>query len=118
MIMNNSKLEVRAEAVRLAQMTIGTNAFNIVEVAKEIEKYIIDGIELPDVYDPNAHLKEMMDFYKTSFQNSQSETSKNWNELLGKMKERYNTNEENKDTIEEADFEEHSSEEHSSEEKE
>ncbi len=55
----NSKIEARVEAVRLAALLKDVTSENIVPVSKQIEEYITEGIELPDTYDPNACIKEL-----------------------------------------------------------
>lgn len=51
----NSRLEVRMEAVRMAMQLKEATAENIIAMAREIEEYVLSGIELPDVG---------IDFYK------------------------------------------------------
>lgn len=63
--MYNSKLEVRAEAARLAIALEDVTAETVVSVAKEIEKYIIGDVNLPEVYNPNEASEKMMEFWKT-----------------------------------------------------
>jgi hypothetical protein len=57
----NSKIEVRIEALRLAASLKNVDRVNVIHVAREIEEYIMDGIELPDIYDPNTYMKELVD---------------------------------------------------------
>lgn len=52
----NSKIDLRAEAVRMASRLEGVSLENITEAAEKIEKYIIGDITFPDVMD----MKEMM----------------------------------------------------------
>lgn len=53
----NSKIEVRAEAVRLAAMVEGANSENVVELSIKIGEYLLDGVDLPDVYNQNEMMK-------------------------------------------------------------
>lgn len=48
-----SKIEVRKFAIERATllMGVGSSSKDVVSKAKEIESYILDGIELPDVHD-------------------------------------------------------------------
>lgn len=55
----NSKVEVRVEAVRLAAILKDVTSENIIKMSKEIEAFIITGIDLPDVYDPNSYMKDL-----------------------------------------------------------
>lgn len=56
----NSKVEVRCEAVRLAALLKDVTSKNVVALSKDIEEFILDGIELPNVYDPNSYMKDMV----------------------------------------------------------
>lgn len=56
----NSKIEARIEAVKLALNVEGVTAENIIEVSGKIADFIVGGSELPDAYDPNAYLKDMV----------------------------------------------------------
>ncbi len=56
----NSKIEARVEAVRLAALLKDVTSENIVPVSKQIEEYITEGIDLPGIYDPNSYLKDFM----------------------------------------------------------
>lgn len=56
----NSKIEARIEAVKLALNVEGVTSENIIEVSNKIAAFIIDNAELPDSYDSNAYLKEIM----------------------------------------------------------
>lgn len=96
----NSKVEVRAEAIRIAQMTMGTTALNIIDVAKQIEAYIIGDANLPELYDPNANIKEMADIWKNAFASSQQKADENWQKIMEQMQARQKT-----DEVTEADFE-------------
>lgn len=53
----NSKIEVRAEAVRLAVMVEGANPDNVVELSKKIGDFLLDGVEIPDVFNQNEMMK-------------------------------------------------------------
>lgn len=55
----NSKIEARCEAVRLAAIIKDVTSDNLIEMAKTIEGYILGDIDLPDVYDPNAYMKDL-----------------------------------------------------------
>lgn len=55
----NSKIEVRCEAIKLASSLKDVTSENVVLVSKNIEAYIVGDIKLPDVYDPNAFMKEL-----------------------------------------------------------
>lgn len=57
----NSMIEARWEAVRLAAAIKDVTSNNILEVSKKIEGYLVGGLELPDVYDPNSCMKELME---------------------------------------------------------
>lgn len=57
----NSKIEARCEAVRLAAAIKDVTSDNILEVSKKIEEYIVGELELPDVYDPNSYMKELVE---------------------------------------------------------
>lgn len=56
----NSKIEARIEAIKLALNVEGVNSENIIEVSDKIAAFIIGDAELPDSYDSNAYLKEIM----------------------------------------------------------
>lgn len=56
----NSKIEVRIEAVKLAINVEGVTSDNIVETSEAIAKFILSDAELPDTFDSNAMMKEMM----------------------------------------------------------
>lgn len=72
----NSKIEVRCEAVRLAAIIKDVTSENIIETSKKIEEYIVGKIELPDVYDPNAYMKELTEKIATiSASNHENKTS-------------------------------------------
>lgn len=55
----NSRIEARCEAVRMAASVKDVTSDNLLEMAKKIEHYIVGDIELPDIYDPNAYMKEL-----------------------------------------------------------
>jgi hypothetical protein len=57
----NSKIEARCEAVRMAACVKDVTSDNLLEMAKKIENYIVGDIELPDIYDPNANFKELVE---------------------------------------------------------
>lgn len=67
----NSKLEVRFEAAKLAVMVEGVNPGNVVDVAKEIEIYILSDVNLPETYDTNEILKESMAMLNRNFEESE-----------------------------------------------
>lgn len=67
----NSKLEVRFEAAKLAVMVEGVTPGNVVDVAKEIEIYILSDVNLPETYDTNAILKESMAMLNRNFEESE-----------------------------------------------
>lgn len=52
----NSKIEARIEAVKLALNVEGV----IIEVSEKIADFIIGNSELPDTYDSNGYLKDMV----------------------------------------------------------
>lgn len=56
----NSKIEARIEAVKLALNVEGVTSKNIIEVSNKIATFIISNAELPDSYDSNAYIKEIM----------------------------------------------------------
>lgn len=89
----NSKVEVRMHAVGMAPMFAGHGAGleKCIEAAKEIEKYIIGGIELPEVYDPNAYLKDMTKIWETSFSKGRENiemADENLRKALGNLQKR------------------------------
>jgi len=53
----NSKIEVRAEAVRLAAMVEGATPDNVVELSKKIGDFLLEGVDIPDVYNQNEMMK-------------------------------------------------------------
>lgn len=57
----NSKLEVRNEAVRLALNIEGVTSENLIEISDKIAKFILGDSGMPETYDNNAYLKELMD---------------------------------------------------------
>ncbi len=61
----NSKLEVRLEAVRLAAMTEGVSPSTVIVTAREIEEYIIGDAVLPEHYDPNATMTQLVSALQT-----------------------------------------------------
>ncbi len=58
--MYNSKIDIRVEAARMAVALKDTTTENVVSVAKEIATFIQGDAELPEHYDSNQTLKEMM----------------------------------------------------------
>lgn len=56
----NSKIEARIEAVKLALNVEGVTSENIIEVSGKIADFIVGNSELPDTYDSNGYLKEMV----------------------------------------------------------
>lgn len=56
----NSKIEARIEAVKLALNVEGVTAENIIEVSEKIADFIIGNSGLPDIYDSNGYLKDMV----------------------------------------------------------
>ncbi len=56
----NSKIEVRIEAVKLAINVEGVTSDNVVETSEALAGFILGDAELPDTYDSNAMMKEMM----------------------------------------------------------
>lgn len=56
----NSKIDARNEAVRLAVNVAGVTKDNIIDVSEKIMKFIIGDAELPEAYDTNAIMKEML----------------------------------------------------------
>ena len=52
----NSKLDVRLEAARLAVSLKDVTVRNVVVAARAIEKYITGDTELPEVYDPDTYM--------------------------------------------------------------
>lgn len=57
----NSKIEVKIEAVKLAINVEGVTSENIVEISEAIVKFILGDAELPDTYDSNSTMKELME---------------------------------------------------------
>lgn len=57
----NSKIEVKIEAVKLAINVEGVTSENIVETSEAIAKFILGDAELPDTYDSNSTMKELME---------------------------------------------------------
>ena len=68
----NSKIEARIEAVKLALNVEGVTSGNIIEVSGEIADFIIGSAELPDTYDSNNYLKEMVAKMASNLANSSS----------------------------------------------
>ncbi|WP_297448721.1 hypothetical protein [uncultured Alistipes sp.] len=56
----NSKIEARIEAVKLALNVEGVTSENIIEVSEKIADFVIGNAELPNTYDSNSYLKEIM----------------------------------------------------------
>ena len=56
----NSKIEARIEAVRLAVNVEGVTPENIVSTSESIYGFILSDSELPETYDANANIKELM----------------------------------------------------------
>lgn len=56
----NSKIEARIEAVKLALNVEGVTSENIIEVSGKIADFVIGNAELPDTYDSNGYLKDMV----------------------------------------------------------
>lgn len=56
----NSKIEARIEAVKLALNVEGVTSENIIEVSGKIADFIVGNSELPDTYDSNGYLKDMV----------------------------------------------------------
>ena len=57
----NSKIELRNEAVRLALNVEGVTADNVIAVSEKIANFILGDSQLPEAYDTNAYLKELME---------------------------------------------------------
>lgn len=57
----NSKIEARIEAARLAVNVEGVTSENVVKTSEDIYNFILGGAELPDTYDTNANMKELME---------------------------------------------------------
>lgn len=57
----NSKIEARIEAVKLALNVEGVTSENIIEESGKIADFIIGNSELPDIYDSNGYLKDMVE---------------------------------------------------------
>lgn len=57
--MFNSKIEVRVESVRLATLVEGATPENIIELSKKIGEYLLDGVDMPEVYDQTTAMKTM-----------------------------------------------------------
>lgn len=80
----NSKLDVRFEAAKMAVTIKGIKPENVVNVARDIESYILSGVDLPETYDNNALLKESMALL-----------TRNWGENERRDKERHDKIDEN-----------------------
>lgn len=72
----NSKIEARCEAVRLATAIKDVTSENILEISKRIEDYIVGGIDLPEVYDPNTYIKELMEKVSESMNSNKENKTK------------------------------------------
>lgn len=79
----NSKLEVRFEAAKLAVMVEGVNPSNVVDVAKEIEIYILSGVDLPETYDMNAIIKESMSMLNRNFEDNEKRNEERQDKIDG-----------------------------------
>lgn len=70
--MIKSKLEARERALELAVKTFETwNSFSanlFMDWAKMFEQYLIGDAELPEVFDDNGHLKELIEMAKKSME--------------------------------------------------
>lgn len=55
-----SKIGIRLEAMKIAASIKCIRRENVITLAKEIEEYITQGIELPDVTDPNEYMKNLI----------------------------------------------------------
>lgn len=56
----NSKIDVRIEAARLAVNVEGVTVDNVIAMSERIANFILGDSELPEAYDTNAYLKELM----------------------------------------------------------
>lgn len=61
----NSKIELRIEAVKLAINVEGVTSENLVTTSDAIAKFILGDAELPDTYDSNSTMKELMEKFST-----------------------------------------------------
>lgn len=57
----NSKIEARIEAVKLAINVEGVTSENIMETSEAIAKFILGDSELPETFDSNSTMKELME---------------------------------------------------------
>jgi len=64
----NSKVEIRLEAAKLAVMVEGVTPDTVVNVSREIESYVLGEAKLPEVYDPNAMLKDSINILNRRFE--------------------------------------------------
>lgn len=71
--MYDSKIDIRVEAVRIASMMRDVEKSDIVDVARKIAGFITEGIELKDVNDPNAAIKEAMEVWKAEMAKGKAE---------------------------------------------
>ena len=59
-----NRVDIRLESVKIAIQVHAMHLGNMVEIAKEIEKYIIGNADIPEYEDPNKLLKTMMENWK------------------------------------------------------
>lgn len=59
-----NRVDIRLESVKIAIQVHAMRLGNMVEIAKEIENYIIGDADIPEYEDPNKLLKTMMENWK------------------------------------------------------
>lgn len=62
--MIKSKIDARERALEMVKPSDFVTVEEQIECAKKIEKYLIGDAELPEVFDDNAHLKELIEMAK------------------------------------------------------
>ncbi len=84
----NSKIEAKIEAVKLAINVEGVTSDNIIEVSAKIADFIIGDAVLPETYDSNAYMKEMVSRIMPSpeAEKIRLESDKAFAEMMAKLK--------------------------------
>ena len=65
--MIKSKIDARERALEFVKPSDFTTVDEQIECAKKIEAYLIGDVELSEVFDDNAHLKEFIEMAKKRY---------------------------------------------------
>ena len=83
----NSKLDVRLEAARLAVSLKDVTARNVVVAARAIEKYITGDTELPEVYDPDTYMELFKKMLESTPGRQQDDSGKQYPAVVTPLKD-------------------------------